>query len=135
MGEERLYERTKSDYKDLESFLVRNELVDDRRIWFAGYENYKKATNHAVAENLFYGYSRLNIYSIKDNEINFLHNSKKGYRLSVIGTTDEKHKVSSFRHILYPTVDINTKDGKFYSVKIIKHKESIKEFKQILRNK
>ncbi len=58
--------------------MVKNELVDDRRIWFAGYDNYKKSTQNAIAGNLLYGYKRLIIVSIKDNEINYLNNSKEG---------------------------------------------------------
>jgi hypothetical protein len=133
MSEVKFFEKTKSDYKDLESFLVKNELVDDRRIWFAGYDNYKKSTQNAIAGNLLYGYKRLIIVSIKDNEINYLNNSKKGFRLSVIGTLDEKHKVTSLRRIIYPTVDITCNDGQFYSIKVIKHKESIKEFKKTIK--
>ena len=134
MDEIRIIETTKKDFSDLESFLVRNELMDDRRIWFAGYDNYRKATNNAIAGNLLYGNKRLNILCLNDNDINYLSNSKKGFRLNVIGALDEKHKVSSLRHILYPVVDITTKAGEFYSIKVMKHKESIKEFKKNLKS-
>jgi len=133
MSEVRIFERTKNDYNDLEGFLVKNELVDDRRIWFAGFDNYRKSTQNAIAGNLFYGNKKLIIVSIKDNEINYLNNSKKGFRLRVIGTLDEKHKVSSLRRIIYPTVDITCNDGEFYSIKVTKHKESIKEFKKTIK--
>lgn len=134
MNEVRVIEKTKSDYNDLESFLLRNELLDERRIWFAGYDNYRKSTNNAIAGNLLYGNKRLNILCLKDNDINYLTNSKKSYRLSIIGTLDEKHKVSSLRHILYPVFDITCKSGKFYSLKVTKNKELIKEFKKTIKS-
>ena len=107
--------------------------MDDRHIWFAGYDNYKKSTQNAIAGNLLYGYSKLIIVCINGKDINYLRNSKKGFRLKIIGNTDEKQKVSSFRHILYPTIDITCADGEFYSVKVTKHKESVKEFTKAIK--
>lgn len=133
MNEIRIIERLKSDYSDLENFLLRNELLDERRIWFAGYDNYKKATQNAIAGNLLYGNKRLIIVCINGNEINYLRNSKKGFRLNIIGALDEKHKVTSLRHILYPVVDITCSSGEFYSIKVMKNKESIKEFKKTVK--
>lgn len=133
MREVRILERTKEDFKDLEAYLVRNELVDEKRIWFAGYDNYRKATNNAIAGNLLYGNKKLIIVTINGNDINYLRNTKNGFKLSVIGAVDEKNKVTSLRHIMYPTVDMNVKDGEFYSIKVMKHKESIKEFKQLIK--
>lgn len=133
MEEVKVFERTKADYKDLESYLLKNELVDDRHIWFAGYDNYRKSTQNAVAGNLFYGYSRLIIVCIKDNDINYLKNSKDGFRLKVIGKVDEKNKASSSFHIMHPSVDITCNDGEFYSIKVIKNKGSIKEFKTTIK--
>ncbi len=133
MNEVRLIERTKSDFSDLESFLLRNDLIDEKRIWFAGYDNYRKATQNTIAGNLLYGNKRLIILSINGNEINYLSNSKKGFRLNVIGTLDERHKVTSLRHILYPVVDITCSSGEFYSIKVMKNKEGIKEFKKTIK--
>jgi hypothetical protein len=133
MEDVKVFERIKRDYSDLEHYLVKNELVDERRVWFAGYDNYRKATQNAIAGNLLYGNSKLVIMTIKGSEIYFLSNSKKGFRLRVIGSTDQKHKVSSFRHILYPTFDITCNDGTFYSVKVMKNKDGIKEFKKIVK--
>jgi len=46
---------SKNDFKDLGSFLINNDLLDSRNLWFAGFYNPKNATNNAIAENLFYG--------------------------------------------------------------------------------
>lgn len=129
----RIIERTKKDYADLDGFLLRNNLVDDRHLWFAGYENSRKSTQNAIAGNLFYGYSRLIIVCLNGNDINYLRNSKKGFRLSVIGSTEDTNKVSSFRNILYPAIEIICADGKSYSIKVTKHKESIKDFKKAIK--
>lgn len=133
MDEVKYFERTKYDYDDLERYLIKNELLDDRRIWFAGYDNYHKSTQNAIAQNLFYGNMKLIIVSIKDNNIIYLSNTKQGFKFRVIGNTNEKNKVSSLRHILYPTIDITCNDGAFYSVKVMKNKKSIKEFKNTIK--
>lgn len=130
MSETIFYENSKNDFKDLESYLVKNKLVDDRRIWFGGFDNYRKSTNNAIAGNLLYGNKRLIIVTLKDNDINFLQNTKSGFKLKVIGSTLDKNKVSSFRNIMYPVIDITPLDGTFYSVKVTKNKDKIKEFKK-----
>lgn len=133
MDNTKVFERIKSDYNDLDSYLMKNSLVDERHIWFAGYDNYRKATQNAIAGNLLYGNKKLIIVSINGNDINFLSNSKNGFRLKVIGSTEAKNKVTSLRHLLYPTVDITCADGTFYSIKVMKNKDSIKEFKRIIK--
>lgn len=135
MNENSLIIRTKNDYKDLQNFLKRNELIDERNIWFAGYDNYRKATQNAIAGNLLYGNSKLVIMCIKNNEVYFLNNSRKGFNLRVIGNLENKNKVSSLRHILYPVVDFTGSEGKFYSVKVTKNKDAIKDFKNIIKHK
>lgn len=130
---EMVFDRTKSDYSNLESYLVKNDLVDDKRIWFAGFDNYRKATNNAIAGNLLYGNKKLIIVTIKGNEIFYLNNSKEGFRLRVIGTLDEKNKVNSLG-VIYPVVDINCISGKFYSIKVTKNKGAIKAFKKAIKH-
>lgn len=133
MDEGKFFERTKSDYNDLQSYLIKNELVDERGLWFAGFDNYRKATNNAIAGNLLYGNKRLIIVSVKGNEIFYLNNSKKGFRLKVIGGVDEKNKVSSSMHLIHPVVDITTKEGEYYSIKVTKNKKCVKEFKKAIK--
>lgn len=134
MNEVRIIETTKNDFKDLESFLLKSDLLDEKHIWFAGYDNYRKSTQNPIAGNLLYGNKRLIVISINGNDINYLSNSKKGFRLNIIGTLDKKHKVSSLRHIMYPVVDITVNSGEFYSIKVIKNKETIKDFKKNLKS-
>ena len=52
-------EISKQEFKDLDNFLSRNDLLDNRKLWFAGFDNYRKSSNNAVAENLFYGNKKL----------------------------------------------------------------------------
>lgn len=135
MEEIRMLERVKSDFKDLEGYLVKNNLLDDKRIWFGGIDNYNKATNNAIAGNLFYGNKRMVIVTIKDNDIYYLKNTRGGFKVRNIGSLDEKIKVTSLKILLNPTVDINGRDGDFFSVKVTKNRDMVKVFKKTIKNK
>jgi len=123
----------KNDFKELETFLLNNDFLDNRKLWFAGFDNYRKATNNAVAENLFYGNKRLKIVCIKANEIFYVSNSKEGLKVRLLGQTKEKFKMSSLKILLHPTVNITTPDGLLFELKVTKNKGSIKEFKKALK--
>ncbi|AIO19400.1 hypothetical protein KQ51_01524 [Candidatus Izimaplasma bacterium HR1] len=125
---------TKQDFNDLGNFLKRKELLDSRGLWFAGFDNYRKSTNNAVAENLFYGNKKLKIVCINNNEVFHLNNSKEGLKVRAIGTTDEKFKMTSMRNILYPTVNLHCPREQLFEFKVTKNKGIIKEFKKALKN-
>ncbi len=124
---------TKNDFKDLETFLITNDLLDNQKLWFAGFENYRKATNNAVAENLFYGNKRLKVVSIKNKDVFYISNSKEGLKVRLLGNTEEKFKMSSLKILLYPTVNITTQEGLLLELKVTKNKGCIKEFKKAIR--
>lgn len=124
---------SKQDFKDLDRFLNDNDLIDDRKLWFAGFDNYRKSSNNAVAENLFYGNKKLKIVSIKDTEVFHLSNSKEGLKVRLLGSTQEKFKMTSLKILLYPTVNITSPEGLDFEFKVTKNKGIIKEFKKALK--
>jgi len=122
---------TKKDFKNLGKVLSEHELIDDRNLWFAGFDNYKKSSNNAVAENLFYGNKKLKIMSINShNEVYYINNSKEGLKARVLGSTNDKFKISSFSLSLHPTVNIVSPDGFEFEIKVTKNKKIVKEFKK-----
>lgn len=125
---------SKQTFKDLGSFLSDNDLLDDRKLWFAGYDNYRKASNNAVAENLLYGNKRLKIVCIKDNEVFFISNSKEGLNIRLLGHTEENFKMTSLKILLHPTVNITSPQGLLFEFKVTKNKRILKDFKKILKN-
>jgi len=125
---------TRKDFKNLGNVLRENELIDNRNLWFAGFDNYRKASNNAVTENLFYGNKKLNILSINsDNEVYYINNSKEGLKARVLGRTNDKFRMSSFSLSLHPTVSLVSPDGLEFEIKITKNKKMIKEFKKSLK--
>lgn len=125
--------RSKEDYKDLETFLSRNELIDKNAIWFAGYDDSKKSVRHAVAANVFTGYKKLIIVSLSGNSIFYLKNSKDGFNVYELAKVNEKNKVGIRRHIIYPSVEIHSEHGDSIYIKVIKNKKAIKTFKKIVK--
>ncbi|MBU1019922.1 MAG: hypothetical protein KJ847_01800 [Firmicutes bacterium] len=123
----------KQDFSDLGGYLKRNNLIDSRNLWFAGFDNYRKSSNNAVAENLFYGNKRLKIISIFNDEVFFLNNSKEGLTVRLIGNTEDQFRMTSMRNILYPTVDIKSPLDLSFELKVTKNKQCIKEIKSILK--
>lgn len=127
-------EISKHNFKDLDSFLSNSNLIDDRKLWFGGFDNYNKATNNAVAENLLYGNKRLRIVCIKDNEVFHVGNSKDGLKVRLLGYTEEKFKMTSLKILLHPTVNITCPQGLVLEFKVTKNKGIIKAFKKALKN-
>ncbi len=121
---------SKKDFKDLDNFLLKNDLIDQKKLWFAGFDNYRKATNNAVAENLLYGNKKLKIVCIKDDKLYYLNNSKEGLNVRLLGNTEEKFKISSLKILLHPTVNITTPHGLTFELKVTKNKGILKEFKR-----
>lgn len=123
---------SKKDFTSLNAYLERNNLIDSRKLWFAGFDNYRKASNNAVAENLFYGNKKLKIVSVFENLVYHISNSKEGLKVRLLGNTDEKFKMRSMKLLVFPTVDIECPGGLLLEFKVTKNKGIIKEFKKML---
>jgi len=125
---------TKKDFNNLESYLASNNLIDSRRLWFAGFDNYRKASNNAVAENLFYGNKKLKIICMNENQVYHIGNSKEGLKVRLLGYDNEKFKMKSMKLLVFPTVDIECPGGVLLELKVTKNKGIVKEFKKTLNS-
>lgn len=134
MKEIGLQEVKKADFKDLESYLKKNDLLDEKCIWFAGFDDRSNGANHAVAANLFYGNKRMIVICVKGNTIYQLQNSKKGFRVLELGNLIEKFKINIRRNIVYPVIEINSPDTHFSKILVTKNKKAIYTFKKVLKS-
>lgn len=125
---------SKQSFKDLGSFLSEHDLLDDRKLWFAGFDNYRKASNNVVAENLFYGNAKLKIICIKNTEIFHINNSKDGLNVRLLGHVEDNLKMSSLKLFVHPIVNITCPEGLVYEFKVTKNKGIVKAFKKALKN-
>lgn len=120
-------ERTKEDYKDLESFLLRNEIIDERKLWFAGFDDSQRAEKNAVAANLLYGNSKLRIVTVCDGNIYFLINSKEGFSVYHFSYLQTGNYVDIRRNVLYPSIEITNHQDEKLLIKVTKNKSILKE--------
>lgn len=128
-------EITNSDFKELDKFLKKNDLLDEKEMWFAGFPDHTRGAQNAIAANVFYGNRRLQIVTLKGDEIFFLMNSKKGLNVSKFGEVSEKYFVEVFHNLIYPSIRIvNSKDQTVH-IQATKNKSMVKEFKKIFKNK
>jgi hypothetical protein len=131
MEKEKLLRREKSDYKDLGAYLSKHDLIDDRSIWFAGYDDSIRGSRHAVSANVFYGNKRLLVVSVKDDNFYLLRNSKEGFILYHLGNLKDKNKVRSHFTLVWPSIEIHTVDGDELALQVTMNKKQVKTFKKL----
>ncbi len=125
-------ERNRSDYKDMEAFLKRHTLVDDRGLWVAGYHDSEAQGYHPIARNLFYGNSKLRVLSVYNNEVWFLKNTHKGFELYNFGMVDDVHTSIYKRHIVWPMIFVSTASGDA-TIRVTMNKKKTKELYKLLK--
>lgn len=126
-------ESKKSDYDDLEGFLKKNELLDEKLIWFAGYGDKSRGVRNAAAANLFYKNKNLQMVSVKDDIIYFLKHRKNEFLVSIVGNVDEKYKIKIWRNMIYPSIEIIRKDGEIVHIQATKNKKCVHDFKKLVK--
>ncbi|MCD4826368.1 MAG: hypothetical protein K8Q99_01150 [Acholeplasmataceae bacterium] len=123
----------KSDYDDLENYLISNDLLDERKIWYAGYNDKTRDGRNAVAANLFSKIKNLEIVCIKDDVIYFLKHKKNVFDLSILGKVEDKYRIKIYRNLIYPSIEIIDKDGKITHIQAVKNKKCVHEFKKLIK--
>lgn len=129
---DKLLERDRSDYKNMEAFLKRHNLVDERGLWVAGYHDTEAQGHHPVARNLFFGNSKLRVLSVHDNEVWFLKNTHKGFELYNFGRTEDVYTSIHKRHIIWPMIFVSTASGDA-TVRVTMNKRKAKELHELLK--
>lgn len=133
MKEIKVLDRDKNDYKELEAYLLKHDLLDDHLNWLAGFPDSTRGTENAVARNLLYGNKRLMVVCIKEEEVYVLHNSKEGFKVSLMGTLDDKYYIESRRNFVHPAIDVANKDKNLFSIQVTKNKSMVKIFKKLIK--
>jgi hypothetical protein len=126
-------ESKKSDYDDLERFLKKNELLDEKLVWFAGYGDKSRGGRNAAAANLFYKLKNLQMISVKDDVVYFLKHRKNEFLVSIVGNVDEKYKIKIWRNMIYPSIEIIRKDGETIHIQATKNKKCVHDFKKLVK--
>lgn len=119
------------DLSNLEVDLLKHNLIDERSLWFAGYDDTSYITQNAIAANLFYGNKRLVIISLCGTTLYRSRNSKKGFVVSRIGDTSYKLRMSS-RGMWHPHVEIIGFEDHIHYIKVMKNKSILKAFRKAL---
>lgn len=121
----------KNDLKNLEALLEKIEVLDDKKLWLAGFDNFKTNQN-AKAANLFSGNKNIKVLSAKgdtyylsrfENDIFFAYKKfakEDLVKIEVEGLMSKKIKLSF-------------KNGKGYSVDITENKDKATKFKNLLK--
>lgn len=126
-------ESKKSDYDDLEGFLRKNDLLDEKMIWFAGYGDKSRDGRNAATANLFYKLKNLQMVSVKDDVIYFLKHRKNEFLVSVVGKVEEKYRVKIWRNLIYPSIEIIREDGEIIHLQATKNKKCVFDFKKLVK--
>lgn|GEM_PF-946991 len=119
------------DLKDIETSLKQHDLIDDRLLWFAGYDDTAHVTQNAIAANLLYGKKRYVIISLSGTTLYRSRNSKKGFVVSRIGDTSYKIRMSRMG-IWHPHVELVGFEDHTHYIKVMENKQILKSFKQAL---
>ncbi len=123
----------KADLKDLENYLRKNDLIDERNIWFAGFPYREGAGQNAITANLFYGNKRLKIVAVKGDYIHFIHNAKDHFSVYKYGKVGDKFGVTVRRRILHPTIEMyNEPEDRVY-LQINHNKDKVFAFKKLVK--
>jgi len=124
--------RKRSDYKNMQAYLKRHKLVDDRGLWVAGFHDSEAQGYHPIARNLFYGKSKLRVLSVYDNEVWFLKNTRRGFELYNYGRIEDVHTSIYKRHIVWPTLFVSTASGEA-TIRVTMNKKKTKELYKLLK--
>lgn len=120
------------DLKDIEMSLQNHKLIDNRALWFAGYDDTQRASHNAIAANLLYGNKRLQIISICETAVYKSMNSKEGFVVYHIGDVSQGVWMTSIG-LLHPSVSLTGYYDYSHVIKVTKNKANLKSFRKGLK--
>jgi len=124
--------RQKSDYKHLKAYLKQHHLIDERYIWFAGYDDTFRGARHAIATNLLYGYSRLWVISIHGEDVFILKNADDGFHVYLMGHISDFIDVISYPTLIFPSLEILTQDNDIVKIQVSKNIFKVRSFLKLV---
>ncbi len=117
------------DVKSIESSLLQQELIDERKLWLAGFDDGRRATHNAIAANLFFGNKKLMIVSIHNQKVYQLNNTKEGFKVFEIGDVSQGVSMTSIG-LLHPSVELVGYSDLRCFIKVTKNKSMLKAFRK-----
>ncbi|XFA98734.1 hypothetical protein ACAG96_07640 [Candidatus Izemoplasma sp. B36] len=135
MNKIKTIEVSKSDYNDIEQYLKKNDLLDNKNLWFAGFDDRTRGMQNAVAENLFYGNKRLDIISVKEDIIYVLLHAKKSFNVYEFDHLSNKIKIKVHRNLIFPSVEMYNENGDLVQLQAKKNKNKVFDLKKLIKEK
>ena len=118
--------------KEIESSLINNDLIDDRKLWIAGFDDSRRATQNAIAANLLLGNKKLMIVSISNQKVYRLNNTKEGFDVYEIGDVSQGVSMTSIG-LLNPSIELTGYFDNRCLIKVTKNKAVLKAFRKGLK--
>lgn len=124
---------TKDDLKNLDELIIRANLVDDSKMWLAGFSNHRTNQN-ASAANLFTGKKNLRFLTKNESLFYFAHfhddhfKSYKTFKQENIRKTEIKTKLLGAS-----TCYIELIDGTVFTIDVTENKEMLSQFKELFK--
>jgi len=126
------YKFSKDELKDLNTLLIKAELIDDKNLWIGGLPNFKVNQN-SRASNLFSGKKNLRFFTVRD-EIYYFALFEKDI-LKVYRAFKKEHIVNveaKSKLIGGSTLKIELIDGKVFTIDVTENKENFEAIKTLL---
>lgn len=120
---------SKNDMKNLEQLLEKINVLDEKKIWVGGFDNFKTNQN-AKAANLFSGNKNIKILSANNDTYYLCKFDNESFYAYKLFTKDEVLKVE-VEGMLSKKIKLTFKDGKNYSVDISENKDKATQFKNL----
>jgi len=124
---------SKDDLKNLDLLIKRANLIDERKIWVAGFSNFR-ANQNASAANLFSGKKHLRFFCVKQDVYSFaffeddMFKTYRIFRDKDILKTETKTKMLGAG-----TLKIELKDGKVFTIDVTENKDKLQTIKGMFK--
>jgi hypothetical protein len=123
---------TTSDIRTLSEYLSRHDLIDDRDLWIAGYDDTTHGARHAVAANLFYGTRNLMVLTVKDDQMHLLRRRNDGFHVFPLGHVNDA-TARWHRNLLFPTLEVDFVQSDRISIQATRNRQRVKEIYLLIR--
>lgn len=120
---------SKNDMKNLEQLLEKIKVLDERKLWIGGFDNFKTNQN-AKAANLFSGNKNIKILSVNKDTYYLCKFDDDSFYAYKLFNKNEVLKVE-VEGLLSKKIKLTFKDGKNYSVDISENKDKAVQFKNL----
>lgn len=123
---------TKTDIRHLSDYLTQHDLIDDRDLWIAGYDDTTHGGRNAVAANLLYGSRRLMVLCVKKDHLFLLQRRKDGFHVFPLSHVDEA-TARWHRNLFFPTLEVDFTQSDRISIQATRNRKRVKEIYLLIR--